>query len=176
VPAAFHGRLPGGLAEIDRFCPQALNRIWFLFTSLFSGGLTLNPTEKIRPGMMGSETTVVTREITVAHFHPEMPEVYGTPFMIYLMEVAASKAIQPCLPAGWVSVGTEVNVKHLAATPLGRTVTATARVASLADRLITFSVESHDGAEQIGVGTHVRAVIDLSRFERHLQAKRPAET
>ena len=48
--------------------------------------------------MTGTEKTVVTREVTVAHFHPEMPEVYGTPFMIYLMEVAASNAIQPCCP------------------------------------------------------------------------------
>ncbi len=132
----------------------------------------MNPTEKIRAGMEGSETTVVTREITVAHFHPEMPEVLGTPFMIYLMEVAASNAIQPLLPAGWVSVGTEVNVKHLAATPIARTVTATARVAAVSDLLVTFSVEAHDGAEQIGVGTHVRAAIDLARFERHLQAKK----
>ncbi|MBI3837866.1 MAG: thioesterase family protein [Planctomycetia bacterium] len=136
----------------------------------------MNPTEKIRPGLTGSETTVVTREITVAHFHPGMPEVYGTPFMIYLMEVAASNAIQALLPAGWVSVGTEVNVKHLAATPLARTVVATARVSSVSDRLVTFSVEANDGVEQIGVGTHARAVIDLARFERHLQAKRLAQT
>ena len=138
----------------------------------FFVGPTLNPTENIRPGMMGFETIVVTREITVAHFHPEMPEVYGTPFMIYLMEVAASNAIQSLLPAGWTSVGTEVNVKHLAATPVARTVTATAKVDSVSDRLVTFSVAAHDGAELIGTGTHIRAAIDLARFERHLQAKR----
>ena len=126
--------------------------------------------------MMGTETTVVTREITVAHFHPQMPEVFGTPFMIFLMEVAANNAIQALLPPGWVSVGTEVNVKHLAATPVARTVTATARVASVSDRLVTFSVEAHDGVEQIGVGTHARAAIDLARFERHLQAKRVDQT
>ena len=135
----------------------------------------MRPTEQIQPGMTGNETTVVTREVTVAHFHPQMPEVYGTPFMIYLMEVAASNAIQSLLPVGWVSVGTEVNMKHLAATPIARTVTATARVMSVSDRLVTFSVEAHDGTEQIGVGTHVRAAIDLARFERHLQAKRAAE-
>lgn len=122
--------------------------------------------------MTGSETTVVTREVTVAHFHTAMPEVFGTPFMIYLMEVAASNAISAVLPAGWVSVGTEVNVKHLAATPVGRTVTATAKVISKTDRFITFGVEAHDGIERIGKGTHVRAAIDLSRFERSLQAKR----
>jgi predicted thioesterase len=122
--------------------------------------------------MKGTETTVVTREITVAHFHPEMPEVYGTPFMIYLMEVAASNAIQSLLPEGWVSVGTQVNVKHLAATPVGRTVTATAKVMAINDRVITFAVEAHDGVERIGSGTHARAAIDLARFERHLDSKR----
>jgi fluoroacetyl-CoA thioesterase len=134
----------------------------------------LNATEHIRPGLVGSETTVVTHEVTVAHFHREMPEVYGTPFMIYLMEVAASNAIQPLLPPGWISVGAEVNVKHLAATPIGRTVTAMARVDAVSDRLVSFSVEAHDGIEPIGVGTHVRAVVDLARFERRVQAKRLA--
>ena len=125
--------------------------------------------------MTGSETTIVTREITVAHFHPQMPEVYGTPFMIYLMEVAASNAIQGLLPGGWVSVGAEVSVKHLAATPVARTVTATARVESVNERLVTFSVEAHDGVERIGIGTHVRAAVELARFERHVQAKRAGQ-
>ena len=150
--------------------------MWGLVTALvflfFSEGPTLNPTENVRPGMTGSETTVVTREITVAHFHPEMPEVLGTPFMIYLMEVAASNAISAALPAGRISVGTEVNVKHLAATPVGRTVTATAEVTRVRDRLVTFAVEAHDGIERIGAGSHERAVIDLARFERHIEAKR----
>ncbi len=132
----------------------------------------MNPTDNIRAGLKGIETTVVTREITVAHFHPEMPEVYGTPFMIYLMEVAASNAIQLLLPEGWVSVGTQVNVKHLAATPVGRTVTATAKVMAVNDRTITFAVEAHDGVERIGSGTHARAAVELARFERHLDTKR----
>ena len=122
--------------------------------------------------MEGAETTVVTREITVAHFRADMPEVYGTPFMIYLMEVAAANAIQGSLPDGWVSVGAEVNVRHLAATPVGHTVTATARVLSVNDRLITFSVGAHDGVERIGTGTHVRAVIDVARFEQRVEDKR----
>jgi predicted thioesterase len=122
--------------------------------------------------MEGTEKTIVTREITVANFRAEMPEVYGTPFMIFLMEVAASNAIQDLLPEGWVSVGAEVNVKHLAATPVGHTVTATAKVTSVNDRFIEFSVEAHDGVERIGVGTHVRAAIDVARFQQRLQAKR----
>ncbi|REK19082.1 MAG: thioesterase [Planctomycetota bacterium] len=101
-----------------------------------------------------------------------MPEVYGTPFMIYLMEVAASLAIQPLLPPGWVSVGAEVNVRHLAATPVGHTVTASARVTAVADRLVHFAVEAHDGDELVGSGTHVRAVVDLAKFERRIDNKR----
>jgi len=122
----------------------------------------------IAVGAEGEATTVVTPEVTVRHFHANMPEVYGTPFMIYLMEVAASNAIQPGLPAGWVSVGVDVNIRHLAATPVGRTVTARARVTKVTDRLIEFEVEAHDGKNLIGKGTHSRAPIDLVRFERAL--------
>jgi len=136
----------------------------------------LNPTQNIRPGMEGVETTVVTREITVAHFREGMPEVYGTPFMIYLMEVAAANAIQDSLPEGWVSVGAEVNVRHLAATPIGHTVTATARVLSINDRLVTFSVQAHDGVDRIGTGTHIRAAIDVARFEKRMEGKREPGT
>jgi fluoroacetyl-CoA thioesterase len=130
----------------------------------------MDPTEKLRPGMTGSQQTVVTREITVAHFHPEMPEVYGTPFLVYLIEVAASNAIREHLPKGWASVGCEVHVKHLAATPVGRTVTAKARLDSIDGRFIKFSVEANDGVAQIGTGTHVRALVELSRFNKKLDA------
>jgi len=129
----------------------------------------MDPTDALRVGMTGSETTVVTREITVAHFHPTMPEVYGTPFMIYLMEVAASNAIRHHLPKGWVSVGYEVCVKHLAPTPVGRTVIARARLESVDGRFATFSVEAHDGVTQIGKGTHVRGLVDLARFNKNLR-------
>ncbi len=132
----------------------------------------MSATANIPAGLEGQETVVVTREITVAHYHPEMPEVYGTPFLIYLMEVAATNAIQPYLPPGCTSVGTVVNVKHLAATPVGRTVIAKAKVESMTDKTVTFAVESHDGHELIGSGTHTRAVIDVERFNRQLEFKR----
>jgi fluoroacetyl-CoA thioesterase len=130
----------------------------------------MDPTAKLVVGMVGSESTVVRRELTVAHFHADMPEVFGTPYMIYLMEVAASKAIAEHLPEGWVSVGYEVNVKHLAATPVGRTVTAKATLTSVDGRMVAFAVEAHDGVALIGGGTHVRAVIDRARFEQKLRA------
>lgn len=122
-------------------------------------------------GASAAKSATVTREMTVAHFHADMPEVYGTPFMIYLMEVAAAEAIQKHLPQGWISVGVLVNVKHLAATPVGFTVTAKAEVVSVTDHTIAFAVEAHDGVEKIGEGTHVRAPVELRQFESRAKAK-----
>jgi predicted thioesterase len=129
-------------------------------------------TAGIPVGATASRSVKVTRALTVAHFHPEMPEVYGTPMMIYLMEVASSAAIEGYLPPGWVSVGTRVDVEHLAATPVGATVTATATVVECAGGTITFRVEAHDGVERIGRGVHTRTAIDRARFERRMQRKR----
>ena len=83
---------------------------------------------------------------------------------------------EAALPPGWVSVGVGVNVEHLAATPVGRTVTAKATVTEVADGRITFAVEAHDGVEQIGTGTHVRAAIDVARFMRRMEEKRQSVT
>jgi predicted thioesterase len=124
-------------------------------------------------GTTATKSVVVTRELTVAHFHHGMPEAYGTPLMIYLMEIAAADAIQPFLPDGWASVGVAVSVRHLAATPVGRTVTATATVTAVDENSVSFAVSAHDGVEPIGAGTHVRAPIELSRFNRRLESKAP---
>jgi fluoroacetyl-CoA thioesterase len=122
-----------------------------------------------------SETVTVTRELTVGHLIPGMPEVYGTPFMIYLMEHAAAEAIKPLLPPGWISVGTLVNVRHLAATPVGFSVTATATVVSVSRHLITFAVKAHDGVDLIGEGTHERAVVELDRLNAKIGTKKAAK-
>jgi fluoroacetyl-CoA thioesterase len=131
----------------------------------------MKATAKIPVGATASKSVVVTHELTVAHFHPDMPEVYGTPLMIYLMEVAAADAIQEYLPEGWVSVGVLVNVKHLAATPIGLTVTVTAEVTSVEDNAVIFSVEAHDGIEKIGQGRHIRAPVHLERFVQRAKMK-----
>lgn len=116
----------------------------------------------------------VTREKTVAHFHGDMPEVYATPMMIYLLELAAAKAIAPYLPPGWNSVGASVDVRHLAATPVGFTVTARAEVVAWDGKTVTFKVEVRDDAELIGEGRHVRAPIEMARFNRGVETKRGA--
>ena len=122
-------------------------------------------------GAWAAVSEPVVREKTVAHFHAHMPEVYGTPFMIYLMEVAAERALAPYLPPGWTSVGVVVDVRHLAATPVGFTVTARAEVVASDGKTVTFTVEAKDGVELIGEGRHVRAPIELARFERGVAAK-----
>jgi fluoroacetyl-CoA thioesterase len=126
---------------------------------------------RIPVGASFSLKETVTRDKTVAHYHDDMPEVYGTPMMIYLMELAAAQAIAPYLPPGWVSVGAGVDVRHLAATPVGFTVTARAEVEAWDGRTVTFKVEARDGVELIGEGHHVRAPIDRARFDRGTAAK-----
>ena len=128
-------------------------------------------TANIPVGASARRTAEVTRESTVAHFLSLMPAVYGTPMMICLMEEAAREAIQKYLPEGWVSVGTTINVKHLAATPVGFKVTARAEVVLVRDNLVTFLVEAHDGIEKIGEGIQVRAAIEVRRFEQRIRLK-----
>ena len=126
---------------------------------------------RIPTGAWAALKETVTRDKTVAHFHDDMPEVYGTPLMIYLMELAAAQAIAPYLPTGWISVGAGVEVTHLAATPVGFTVTARAEVLEWNGKTVTFAVEAKDGVDLIGQGRHVRAPVELARFNRGVEAK-----
>lgn len=124
--------------------------------------------DAIAIGATGEASIVVGADVTVRHFMPHMPAVYGTPFMVFLMEMAAEDAIAASLPAGWVSVGVDVNIRHLAATPIGRKVTARATVTAVGAKLVEFEVQAHDGINLIGKGTHSRAPVDLARFENGL--------
>jgi predicted thioesterase len=124
--------------------------------------------EDIRAGLSGEKSIHVTRELTIASLDNELPAVYGTPSMIMLMEVTAAEVLEPYLPPGHISVGVEVSVRHLAATPLGEKVTCTARVLETARNLIRFEVEARDEHQLIGVGAHTRAIIEFERFMRSL--------
>lgn len=115
-------------------------------------------------GASAERRVTVTQPLTVQAAYPSLPAVYATPQMIYLMELAAADAIAALLPAGWGSVGTLVDVRHLAATPVGFEVTATARVVEVRERVVRFAVTAHDGIDTIGEGTHERGVVDLTRF------------
>ena len=133
----------------------------------------MNPLEKLTAGMTAEKLVTVTSEMTVGHVVPGMPAVYGTPMMILHMEMAAGSAVQPFLPAGHVSVGMMVNIRHLAATPVGRKVRAIARVVAVEAGSVLFEVEAWDGGRKIGDGTHRRGVVDVAEFERRFGVTRP---
>jgi fluoroacetyl-CoA thioesterase len=128
------------------------------------------PLENVRLGMTGRKEVVVTRELTVGAHVEGMPFVYGTPMMLLAMEIASGEAVRAHLPPGWATVGSEVNIRHLAPTPMGRTVVATARVIEVSGRSILFAVEAHDGGRMIGEGSHRRGAVNLESFAKRFGA------
>jgi predicted thioesterase len=128
-------------------------------------------TSRLAVGLSGEATVVVTAENTARHMGSGAVSVFATPEMVRLMERAAVSALKEHLAPGQQSVGTMVNVKHLAATPLGATVTARAELIEVEGRRLLFKVSAHDGTDLIGEGTHERAMIDLAKFEQRVAAK-----
>jgi len=100
-----------------------------------------------------------------------LPPVLATPMMILMMENAALNAIRPYLEPGESAVGTAINIRHLAATPVGHTVRAEAEVIKVEGKRIEFTVSASDELEKIGNGTHQRAVINLRSFNERLATK-----
>ena len=119
---------------------------------------------EITVGMKGEVTTCVEREDTAAEVGSGSLLVYATPCMVALMEGAACEAIAAALAEGQTSVGTELNIKHVSATPVGLEVRAEAEVTAVEGRVITFDVKAYDEVGLIGEGTHKRAVINAQKF------------
>lgn len=118
----------------------------------------------LAPGMQGTATVEVTDALTAETFGAGGVRVYATPAMIGLMENAAWLAVQGELPEGETTVGTLVNVRHLAATPVGASVTASAELIEVDGRRFVFRVTARDNWRVIGEGTHERARVRLDRF------------
>ncbi len=127
---------------------------------------TTEPLKDIHVGMTGRAEEAVTEDLTVGAHVAGMPLVYGTPMMIMLMEKASGVAVKGHLPDGWVTVGSEVDIRHLAPTPVGRKVVASARVVEVKGRSVLFAVEAHDGERKIGEGTHRRGAVNLESFAK----------
>jgi fluoroacetyl-CoA thioesterase len=119
-------------------------------------------------GMSAERTLVVPPERTVGHILKGMPMVFATPMMILEMELASGDAIAACLAPGWVTVGTEVDIRHLAASPVGATVRTTSRVITVERRVIRFEVAAFDGERKIGEGRHARGLVSLDSFNKRL--------
>ena len=127
--------------------------------------------ENIVPGLVGEWLSLVVPENTARHLGSGGVSVFATPEMIRLMEGAAVRAVDSLLPEGYRTVGVVVNVRHLAATPLGMAVRARAELLAVEGRKLTFKVEAHDDLERIGEGTHQRMIIDVARFKERTEAK-----
>jgi fluoroacetyl-CoA thioesterase len=126
----------------------------------------------VPPGTRGSFSMIVTAEHLANRFKDAtLPAVLATPVMIMAMENAALEAIKPYFEEGESAVGTRVDVTHLAPTPIGRRIVAHAEVTGSNGRQVEFRVNAMDGTEEIGRGTHGRAVIDLARFSQRLATK-----
>ncbi len=125
----------------------------------------------MQPGLRAERSDTVTDNNTAKAYGSGGVAVYATPAMIGLMENAALSAVDPLLPDGMATVGTELNVKHLAATPRGMKVRATAELLQVDGKRLVFKVEAFDEKEKIGEGTHERYIIDLDKFLSRVDAK-----
>jgi fluoroacetyl-CoA thioesterase len=127
--------------------------------------------EQVVPGLVGESNEIVTEELTAANYASGLVAAFATPALVGLMESAAFSAVRSRLPAGQTTVGAEVNIKHLAATPVGMRVRARAQVTRVEGRRIFYSVEAWDDVEKIGEGTHLRVIVDETTFNERFGKK-----
>jgi fluoroacetyl-CoA thioesterase len=126
---------------------------------------------EIRPGLSGTAELVVGEEHTAPRVGSGKVHVLATPVMINLIEAAALAAIEHLLPAGYQSLGTRLDVRHIAATPVGMRVRAMAEVMDVQDRTVVFKVTASDQNELIGDGMHERVVVNVAKFDQRVQRK-----
>ena len=119
---------------------------------------------EITIGMKAEVSTLVEREDTAKEVGSGSLLVYATPCMVALMEGAACEAIGDCLGDNKTTVGTELNIQHLSATPVGLEVRAEAEVIEVDGKVITFAVRAFDEAGEIGKGTHKRVIVSTQKF------------
>ena len=126
---------------------------------------------EIQPGLVGEAQTVVDSHNVASAYGSGSIDVFSTPAMIALMENAARACVDQHLPQGSISVGTRVDVRHLAATPVGASVTARAELIEVDGRRLVFRVTASDPTETIGEGAHERAIVDAARLLARANAK-----
>jgi fluoroacetyl-CoA thioesterase len=127
--------------------------------------------KQIPIGTKGSHAKTVADPDLASHLDPSLAAVFSTPTMVAMMEQAAVEAIRPFLDAGESSVGMWIEVNHTAATPPGHRARAEAEVTKVEGRRLEFAVRAFDDVEQIGSGSHRRAVIDAARFNDRIKTK-----
>jgi predicted thioesterase len=127
--------------------------------------------EAVTVGATGTKSLVVATEHTAAQWGSGSLYVFSTPYMVALMEGAAVNAVDPLLPEGYQTVGTHLDVRHVAATPMGQKVMARAELVEVDGRRFIFRVEATDGAGIIGEGAHERFIIEVGRFLARVEAR-----
>jgi fluoroacetyl-CoA thioesterase len=134
-------------------------------------GESMSSTAAISVGLIGRTELTVGEEHTAPRIGSGRVHVLATPVMINLFEAAALAAIEHLLPPGHQSLGTRLDVSHVAATPVGMRVKAEAEVTAVEGRMVTFRVAARDPRDLIGEGTHQRMVVNLERFDQRVQEK-----
>ena len=132
----------------------------------------MNFADILKPGLEAQKTDTVTERNTAAAVGSGGLAVYATPAMIALMEAAALSAVGPLLPPPWSTVGTELNIKHISATPVGMKVCARAELLGIDGRALVFKVEAFDEAGKIGEGVHGRFIVESERFLAKTETKK----
>ena len=127
----------------------------------------------LSPGLVGEIDAVVDRSMLASTLGSGGLDVLATPALIALMEHAARNAVEPHLAADQTTVGVHVDVRHLAASPLGAQLRVRAELIELSGRRLIFRVEAFDAHEKIGEGTHERAIVDPARLLSRAAAKLP---
>ncbi len=117
--------------------------------------------------------TVVDKTNVASAIGSGLVDVFATPMMVALMEGAAAACIGPDLQEGFTSVGGYIATSHVAATPIGCTVKATATITAATDKKVDFTVTAHDEAGLIGEGTHTRFIVNEEKFMARLESKKP---
>jgi predicted thioesterase len=127
--------------------------------------------ERLKAGMTGSAELRVGEEHTAPRVGSGKVHVLATPVMINLIEAAALDAVERLLPPGYQSLGTLLQVRHIAATPVGMRINAKVEVTRVEARTIFFGVKVFDEIELIGDGTHERVVVNVAKFDARVQRK-----
>ena len=122
-------------------------------------------------GVKGENRVLVTGENAISFLGIEGARVLSTPHMISCMEYTCRNAVLPLLEKGYDTVGTHVDVKHLAAAPIGTEVRFQAVIIGIGERRVRFRVEAWDDIEKIGEGTHERGIVNVARFAARLAEK-----
>jgi predicted thioesterase len=127
--------------------------------------------ELFHPGMTREDTFEITLENSAIHLGSGSSRVLATPWMIAFMERVSHRLLTCCLPEGYSSVGTHLDVRHLAPTPVGATIRIRVEVLSVDGNKVYFAVEAWDNLEKVGEGKHERVIIDEARFWRRVEKK-----